>query len=65
MNQSDSNARLSDISTLWTEVHNAHLNGTLALVAQHGLLQRYGGAVRRYLLAATRDSDAADELFQE
>jgi RNA polymerase sigma-70 factor (ECF subfamily) len=33
--------------------------------AQQALLERYGGAVRRYALAALRDEDAADEVFQE
>jgi RNA polymerase sigma-70 factor (ECF subfamily) len=33
--------------------------------AQQTLLDRYGGAVRRYALAALRDEDAADEVFQE
>jgi RNA polymerase sigma-70 factor (ECF subfamily) len=33
--------------------------------AQQALLDRYGGAVRRYALAALRDEDAADEVFQE
>lgn len=42
-------------------------DGTVRAVrqAQEDLLRRYGGAVRRYLLGALRDSDAADELFQE
>jgi RNA polymerase sigma-70 factor (ECF subfamily) len=65
MNKPDSDLRLSRIDTRWSEVHQAHLNGTLAANAQRGLLERYGGAVRRYLLAAARDGDAADDLFQE
>ena len=28
-------------------------------------MERYAGAVHRYLLGALRDADAADELFQE
>ena len=28
-------------------------------------MDRYGGAVRRYLLGALRDADAADDVFQE
>ncbi len=65
MAPSDSDLRLSRIDTLWTEVQHAHLNGTIATDAQRGLLERYGGAVSRYLLAATRNGEAADELFQE
>jgi RNA polymerase sigma-70 factor (ECF subfamily) len=33
--------------------------------ARRQLIERYGGAVRRYLLAAVRNAEAADELFQE
>jgi RNA polymerase sigma-70 factor (ECF subfamily) len=33
--------------------------------ARQRLVERYGGAARRYLLGALRDADAADELFQE
>src|SRR5262249_21083698 len=33
--------------------------------AQREVLERYGGAVRRYLLGALRDPEAADDLFQE
>jgi len=60
------NQHLSQIQTLWTLVRQAH-QGTAdsANSAQHKLLDRYGGAVKRYLLGALRDADAADELFQE
>jgi RNA polymerase sigma-70 factor (ECF subfamily) len=33
--------------------------------ARQRLLERYGGAVQRYLLGALRELDAAEELFQE
>ena len=33
--------------------------------AREELLQCYGGAVRRYLVAALRNEEAADEVFQE
>ena len=33
--------------------------------AQRELLERYGRAAKRYLLGALRDSNAADEVFQE
>jgi RNA polymerase sigma factor (sigma-70 family) len=57
---------LSHISTLWTLVQQAH-QGTATAVsaAQQRLLERYSGAAYRYLLGALRDSDAADDLFQE
>jgi RNA polymerase sigma-70 factor (ECF subfamily) len=58
--------RLSRISTIWTVLQQAH-QGTpdAAAAAQQVLIQRYGGAVRRYLLAALHDSHAADDLTQE
>jgi RNA polymerase sigma-70 factor (ECF subfamily) len=58
------NQRLSQFQTLWTLVRRAH-QGAGAGAAQRQLLDRYGGAIRRYLLGALRDQDAADELFQE
>jgi RNA polymerase sigma factor (sigma-70 family) len=58
--------RLSRMQTLWTLVCKAHQgpeeNGR---DARAELLDRYGGAVRRYLLGAVHDADAADELAQE
>ncbi len=65
MDQANSDSRLSRISTLWTEVHQAQIDGTLAPDARRRLLEIYGGAVRRYLLAALREEDAAEDLFQE
>jgi RNA polymerase sigma factor (sigma-70 family) len=65
MEPSNSDLYLSRIDTLWTVVNQAHRNGEEVAEAQRKLLERYGGAARRYLLAATRDADAADELFQE
>jgi DNA-directed RNA polymerase specialized sigma24 family protein len=58
--------RLNEISTLWSVVLQANQDeAEAARLAQRRLLERYGGAVRRYLLGALRDPDAADELFQE
>jgi RNA polymerase sigma-70 factor (ECF subfamily) len=56
---------LSQLTTTWTALFQAHADGGAAPAAQQVLLQRYGGAVYRYLLASVRDRDAADELFQE
>jgi RNA polymerase sigma-70 factor (ECF subfamily) len=65
VNQESSNQRLSQITTLWSVVGQAHQGpGQAVPAAQRQLLERYGGAIRRYLLAAVRDPDAADELFQ-
>jgi RNA polymerase sigma-70 factor (ECF subfamily) len=61
-----SSQRLSSISTLWSLVRQANQGPAEATrAAQERLLERYGGAVRRYLLGALRDEDAAEELFQE
>jgi RNA polymerase sigma-70 factor (ECF subfamily) len=62
----DFDSRLSRISTLWTDVFQAH-GGQRAesAAAQKRLLQRYCGAIYRYLRGALRDADAADELAQE
>lgn len=57
--------RLSRINTLWSVVRQASDGGAAAREAQEELVDRYGGAVRRYLRAALRDEDAADEVFQE
>jgi RNA polymerase sigma-70 factor (ECF subfamily) len=58
--------RLSRIATLWSLVDQAHHGSAeAAQSAQAQLLQRYGGAVRRYLQAAVRDADTVEDLFQE
>jgi RNA polymerase sigma factor (sigma-70 family) len=58
--------RLSRIETLWSVVRKAN-DGSAekAKQAQQELLERYGGAIRRYLLGSLRSEDAADEVFQE
>jgi RNA polymerase sigma-70 factor (ECF subfamily) len=60
--------RLSRIATLWTLLERAH--GAIADVdesarARRDLVQRYAGAVYRYLLGAVRSEEVAGELFQE
>ena len=58
--------RLSRIATQWSVVRRAHGSETEDRhSAQRALLERYGGAVRRYLVASLRSVDAADEVFQE
>lgn len=62
----DTNSRLSRISTNWDLIAQAHGGcGPAATTAQHALLVRYEAAVHRYLLAAVRDPQAADDLSQE
>jgi RNA polymerase sigma-70 factor (ECF subfamily) len=54
------------MATLWSLVCQAHQGPEDAMrSARQRLLERYGGAARRYLLGALHDPDAADELFQE
>ncbi|HZT79316.1 MAG TPA: sigma-70 family RNA polymerase sigma factor [Gemmataceae bacterium] len=66
MNEQQLQDRLSQISTPWTMLRQAHGSQADAVsAAQQQLMQRYGGALYRYLLAALRDPDAADELNQE
>src|SRR5207247_101653 len=63
---SDTSNQLNEITTRWTEVHVAlRGEGAAAAQAQSALFQRYGGATRRYLVAALRDAAAADDLTQE
>lgn len=58
--------RLSRIETNWSVIRRAHDPGAAAAQrAQQDLLERYGGAVRRYALAALRDEGAADDVMQE
>src|SRR5207244_615735 len=57
---------LSQISTRWTVLFAAHAAPTEAAgAARQRLFERYSRAIYRYLLAAVRDPDAADELLQE
>jgi len=58
--------RLSRISTLWSLISQAHhVAGDEVGAAQRQLLERYSNAIRRYLLGALRDPDAAEDLFQD
>jgi RNA polymerase sigma-70 factor (ECF subfamily) len=62
----DNDLRLSRIETLWSVVREAHKGPRdNARNAQQRLMELYGPAIRRYLLGALRDPDAADEVFQE
>ncbi len=55
---------LNEIATHWTVVRQAHGDEAVG-PARAALMERYSGAVYRYLLGALRDQDAADELFQD
>jgi len=62
----DFDPRLSQLSTQWTVVFQAH-SGTPEEVSSaiSQLMCRYAGAVHRYLLKALKDPEAAAELDQE
>jgi RNA polymerase sigma-70 factor (ECF subfamily) len=66
MDEVNENRNLNHISTIWTMVRNAH-DGTpeASGPALQALVDRYSGAVYRYLLGALRDPHAADDLAQE
>ena len=60
------NQRLSLIPTLWSLVCRAHHGPAEAVnSARQQLLERYRGAVYRYLRKVLHEPDAADEVFQE
>lgn len=62
----DQNARLSRIDTSWSIIRRAHHSDPgAAASAQQMLLEQYGGAIQRYLLAAVRSPEVANDLFQE
>jgi RNA polymerase sigma-70 factor (ECF subfamily) len=66
MSSTNSDAHLSQIATLWSLVDQAHgQEAQEVTAARKRLLQRYSGAVKRYLLGALRDPELADELTQE
>lgn len=61
-----SDERLSQIPTLWSVVRRAHGDGVSQVrSAQETMIERYGGAARRYLLGALRDEDAASDVYQD
>ena len=66
MSEHELQSRLSRISTIWTLLADADSEqNSRVQSSQMALIQRYQGAVYRYLLGATHDPDVADELFQE
>lgn len=66
MNAEEMSSRISRIETVWTLVRDAHTGEEAELArAQEALLQRYTGAIYRYLVGVLRDANAADEVFQE
>jgi DNA-directed RNA polymerase specialized sigma24 family protein len=61
-----SDERLSRISTCWSQVFQAHsAQEQGATEVQQALLLRYGNGIYRYALAALKNPDAAEEVLQE
>jgi len=66
MDQTELELRLSRISTRWSVLRQAHQGPEdAAAAARQELMQRYCGAVYRYLLSAVRDPHTAEDLTQE
>lgn len=66
MSTPSADRHLSQISTMWTLLREAHQGDRDEIAeAQEALLERYSGSIYRYLLGALRDANAADEVFQE
>lgn len=66
MDQDNLENRLSQITTLWTLIRQAHEDpGEEVRQAQGRLLERYSTAIHRYLIGALRDAEAAEEVFQD
>ena len=62
----DIQQHLSDIATHWTILRQAHGGGAdEAAAARQALMERYCGAVFRYLLRKVRDASVAEDLTQE
>lgn len=61
----DEDAELSEISTYWPDLRAAHEGPEeLMQAARRRLIERYGGAIRRYLLGALHDAEAAADVYQ-
>jgi RNA polymerase sigma-70 factor (ECF subfamily) len=66
LDQKELEQRLSRISTQWSMLRQAHRGPEdAAAVARQELMERYCGAVYRYLLSAVRDAHMAEDLAQE
>ncbi len=61
----DRGAHLTELETSWTTIRTAHTPGPEGQAAMGELIGRYHDAVLRYLRLKLRDSNLADEVFQE
>lgn len=66
MGERELHQHLSQIATQWSVLYEAHRGGhSAAARARQLLMQRYCGAVYRYLLSAVREPAVAEDLTQE
>src|SRR5262245_6817193 len=66
MGENEIQQHLSQIATQWTMLRQAHKGQEdEAMAARQVLMQRYCGAVFRYLMRAVRDVPTAEDLTQE
>jgi RNA polymerase sigma-70 factor (ECF subfamily) len=66
MAEQPAGSHLSQIATLWSVVCRAHAGSDAQQAgARSALIERYGGAVFRYLLTALKDRATAEDLSQE
>jgi RNA polymerase sigma factor (sigma-70 family) len=66
MNADSDNDHLSKMSTAWSMVHQAHGESVEDVqAARKRLIERYRKPIHRYLVAALRDPESAEELGQE
>ncbi|MEZ6031933.1 MAG: hypothetical protein R3C17_02495 [Planctomycetaceae bacterium] len=66
MTQENQEHRISRIETMWSMIRSAQSEDAIdSQSAKQQMLDRYGAAIKRYLLGATRNEDITDELFQE
>jgi DNA-directed RNA polymerase specialized sigma24 family protein len=56
---------LTNLPTIWGTIREAHGTGPTAQMAMIELISRYHDAVERYLRLKLRDTNLADEVFQE
>lgn len=62
---SEAGDHLTELETSWTTIRTAHIEGPEGQAAMSELIGRYHDAVLRYLRLKLRDSNLADEVFQE
>ncbi len=61
----ETGTHLTELETSWTTIRTAHIAGPEGQAAMGELIGRYHDAVLRYLRLKLRDSNLADEVFQE